>query len=55
MRPIKRLWIVYDPSCGLCSRINDWIAQQPAFVPIDLVVGDQGDVWLGNRAWIVVL
>ena len=76
MQPLKRLWVIYDPKCGLCSRVKEWIGAQPALVPLELlaadsmetkskfpqvpagelaVIGDTGEVWLGNRAWLVCL
>ncbi|MEO8027287.1 MAG: DCC1-like thiol-disulfide oxidoreductase family protein [Bryobacteraceae bacterium] len=77
MRPIlKTLWVVYDPACGLCCMVRDWMERQPAFLDLRLVaagseevlrrfpqlppgelavVGDTGEVWLGNRAWIICL
>lgn len=76
MQPLKRLWVIYDSKCGFCSRVKDWIAAQPARVPLELlaadsaeaqrrfpqlpagelaVIGDTGEVWLGNRAWLVCL
>jgi len=77
MKPtIKALWIVYDPACGLCCMVRDWILAQPAWVAVNLVaagspeslarfpqlppgelavIADTGDVWFGNRAWIICL
>jgi predicted DCC family thiol-disulfide oxidoreductase YuxK len=76
MKPIERLWIVYDAACGLCTGVKDWIGRQESFVPIEFVasgsakarkrfpqlppgelavVGDTGEVWLGNNAWIICL
>jgi len=73
---IKALWIVYDPACGLCCMVRDWILAQPSLVTVNLiaagspetqerfpqlppgelaVVSDTGDVWLGDRAWIICL
>jgi predicted DCC family thiol-disulfide oxidoreductase YuxK len=76
MKPIGRLWIVYDAACGLCTGVRDWIGRQASFVPIEFVpsgsetarrrfpqlpagelavIGDTGEVWLGNSAWIICL
>jgi len=77
MKPnLHTLWIIYDPYCGLCTMVKEWILQQPAFVKIYMVaagseeaqirfpqipvgelavISDAGDVWLGNRAWIICL
>ncbi|MBV8846441.1 MAG: DUF393 domain-containing protein [Bryobacterales bacterium] len=73
---MQRLFIVYDPDCGLCSQIKGWLAHQPAYLrlnfvssgspaarrllpslaPGDLaVVSDEGDAWVGDRAWVICL
>jgi predicted DCC family thiol-disulfide oxidoreductase YuxK len=73
---MKRLFVVYDPTCGLCSQIKDWLARQPAYVPLYFVpsglpevqqmlpglppgelavVSEEGEAWIGNRAWILCL
>ena len=73
---MRTLYVIYDPHCGLCSEVKDWLARQPSYVPLLLVpagskqaqalyprttadeiavVSSRGEVWLGNRAWIVVL
>jgi predicted DCC family thiol-disulfide oxidoreductase YuxK len=31
---MKRLYVLYDPECGLCTRIKFWLVQQPAYVAI---------------------
>jgi predicted DCC family thiol-disulfide oxidoreductase YuxK len=76
MKPLERLWIVYDAQCGLCTSVKGWISQQPALVTVEFVasgsdearmrfpqipageiavVGNTGEVWMGNGAWIVCL
>ena len=73
---MRTLYVIYDPHCGLCTEIKEWLTQQPSFVPLRLlpagspqalavyperspdevaVISSQGEVWLGNRAWIVLL
>jgi predicted DCC family thiol-disulfide oxidoreductase YuxK len=73
---IRRLWIVYDAACGICTGVRDWINRQAPLVAVKFVaagsadalrwfpqlpagelavIADTGDVWLGNRAWIVCL
>jgi len=73
---MQTLYVIYDPHCGMCTEIKDWLVRQPTYVPLRLVpagseqaqalfprtsadeiavVSDQGDVWLGNRAWVIVL
>jgi predicted DCC family thiol-disulfide oxidoreductase YuxK len=74
------LTVLYDPTCGLCRRAHEWLAQQRklielVFVPCmseearlrfphlnhdltvrDLtVIGDQGEVYMGPKAWLMVL
>lgn len=74
------LTVLYDPTCGLCRRVHEWLGQQQKlieliFVPCkseearrrfphldhdltarDLtVIGDQGEVYLGSKAWLMVL
>jgi predicted DCC family thiol-disulfide oxidoreductase YuxK len=31
---MKRLYVLYDPSCGLCTRVKGWLVQQPAYIQI---------------------
>ncbi len=73
---MRSLLVVYDPACGLCSQIKDWLLRHPAYVPLSFVpsgspeaerlmpalppgelavVSDEGDAWVGNRAWILCL
>jgi predicted DCC family thiol-disulfide oxidoreductase YuxK len=73
---MKTLFVVYDPACGLCSQIKDWLLRQPAYVALQFVpsgspearslmpqlpageiavISDEGDAWVGNRAWILCL
>ena len=33
----KRLWVVYDAECGLCTGVKDWIGRQAALVPLEFV------------------
>src|SRR5205823_2580842 len=76
MPPVTSITIVYDPACGLCTRVKEWIGRQVPLVGIQFVasgssearrkfaqlpagelavVAGTGEVWLGNRAWIVCL
>jgi predicted DCC family thiol-disulfide oxidoreductase YuxK len=73
---MKMLFVVYDPACGLCSQIKDWLIRQPAYVSLYFVpsgspeagrlmpslppgeiavISEEGDAWVGNRAWILCL
>lgn len=74
------LTVLYDPTCGLCRRAHEWLAEQRKlieliFVPCkseearlrfphldhdltarDLtVIGDQGEVYMGPKAWLMVI
>ncbi len=31
------LTVLYDPNCGLCRRVREWLSNQPRFVPLLLV------------------
>lgn len=33
---MRRLFIFYDPGCGLCRQIAIWLAGQPKFIPLQL-------------------
>ncbi|MGV9315924.1 thiol-disulfide oxidoreductase DCC family protein [Streptomyces sp. NPDC003691] len=35
--PVRRLTVLYDAQCGLCSHIRDWLVRQRQLVPLDLV------------------
>ncbi len=63
---MTRLTVRYDPRCGLCCALRDWIGRQPQLVPVDCrpstepgadlrVVADTGEVWEGDSAWLMVL
>lgn len=74
------LTVLYDPSCGLCRRVHEWLTNLPKLVELDLVpiksaearqrfpnlnheltsndltvISDEGAVYLGPKAWIMVL
>jgi len=34
---VRRLTVLYDAGCPLCTRFRDWLARQPLLVPLDLV------------------
>jgi predicted DCC family thiol-disulfide oxidoreductase YuxK len=31
---MKRLYVLYDSNCGLCTRIKFWLVRQPAYIAI---------------------
>ena len=60
------LTVFYDPRCGLCCAVRDWIAQQRQILPVVcrpktggtdelVVVADTGEVWSGDASWVMVL
>ncbi|MCZ4120696.1 thiol-disulfide oxidoreductase DCC family protein [Streptomyces sp. H39-S7] len=78
--PVRRLTVLYDADCKLCSFVRGWLGRQRQLVPLDLVpacspeargrypdldhastlsritvIGDQGQLYTGDAAWIVVL
>ena len=38
-----RLTVLYDASCPLCRRCRDWLLDQPAYVPLELVAADSAE------------
>lgn len=34
---MRLLYIIYDPHCGLCSRVREWMLQQPSYLPLQFV------------------
>ncbi|MEU6350053.1 DCC1-like thiol-disulfide oxidoreductase family protein [Streptomyces sp. NPDC047072] len=35
--PVRRLTVLYDDRCALCTFLRDWLVRQPQLVPLDLV------------------
>ncbi|MFF4736995.1 thiol-disulfide oxidoreductase DCC family protein [Streptomyces sp. NPDC001262] len=35
--PVRRLTVLYDAQCPLCTHLRNWLARQPQLVPLDLV------------------
>jgi predicted DCC family thiol-disulfide oxidoreductase YuxK len=35
--PIRRLTVLYDAKCGVCTRAQSWLANQPKFVELTFV------------------
>jgi len=77
---MKRLTVLYDGACLLCTNLRHWLRRQPQWVPLEfrslhdpavarlfpgverfepaaqlVVVSDRGAVYVGDRAWIMVL
>ena len=43
MPPVTSITILYDASCGLCTRAKEWIVQQDPFIGIQFVAADSSD------------
>nr|WP_234390393.1 DCC1-like thiol-disulfide oxidoreductase family protein [Streptomyces sp. MMG1533] len=35
--PVRRLTLLYDAECSLCTFLRDWLVRQPQLVPLELV------------------
>jgi len=35
--PVRRLTLLYDAECSLCTFLRDWLTRQPQLVPLELV------------------
>ncbi|KAF3467125.1 DCC1-like thiol-disulfide oxidoreductase family protein [Streptomyces sp. Tu 3180] len=35
--PVRRLTVLYDAECSLCSFVRDWLVRQPQLVPLEPV------------------
>jgi predicted DCC family thiol-disulfide oxidoreductase YuxK len=35
--PVRRLTVLYDAQCSLCTFLHDWLVRQPQLVPLDFV------------------
>ncbi|MFG2128094.1 thiol-disulfide oxidoreductase DCC family protein [Streptomyces sp. NPDC048751] len=35
--PVRRLTVLYDAECGLCTHLRDWLVRQPQLVPLEMV------------------
>jgi predicted DCC family thiol-disulfide oxidoreductase YuxK len=40
---MRRLTVLYDARCGLCSRARRWLERQPQLVPLELMAADSAD------------
>jgi predicted DCC family thiol-disulfide oxidoreductase YuxK len=41
---IHTLTVIYDPRCGLCTQIKDWLGRQPAYVALRLLPAGSAEV-----------
>src|SRR5262245_18187160 len=37
---MRRLFVLYDAGCGLCSRVRRWAEGQTAYVPLEFIRSD---------------
>ncbi|AQS67928.1 thiol-disulfide oxidoreductase DCC family protein [Streptomyces pactum] len=35
--PVRRLTVLYDAECSLCTHVRDWLLRQPRLVPLEPV------------------
>lgn len=43
MRPVTSITIIYDASCGLCTRLKDWIGRQLPLVSIQFAAAGSAE------------
>jgi predicted DCC family thiol-disulfide oxidoreductase YuxK len=43
---MKTLYVLYDPRCGLCTEVKEWLAKEPAFVNLQLLASDSDEARL---------
>ena len=41
---MKKLTVLYDETCGFCTRVRWWMAKQPAFVELEFLPAGGPDV-----------
>jgi len=42
---LKRLTVLYDPQCGLCRRVHEWMSEQPKYIDIAFVAVNSEEAW----------
>ncbi|GLW16387.1 hypothetical protein Stsp01_31300 [Streptomyces sp. NBRC 13847] len=35
--PVRRLTVLYDPDCPLCTRVHDWLVRQRQLIPLEML------------------
>ncbi len=40
---MKSLTVLYDPTCGFCSRCRTWLESQPKFLPLEFVAANSAE------------
>lgn len=43
---MKKLYILYDPSCEFCWRCRGWLQRQPAYLDLEFIASRSPEVWL---------
>jgi predicted DCC family thiol-disulfide oxidoreductase YuxK len=43
MPPVKSITVVYDPACGLCTRVKEWIVRQTPLLGLRLVAAGSSE------------
>ncbi len=41
---MKRLYVLYDERCALCTRVRDWLAGEPTYVELVLIAAQDPEV-----------
>ncbi|MGW1889518.1 thiol-disulfide oxidoreductase DCC family protein [Streptomyces sp. NPDC002004] len=41
--PVRRLTVLYDAECPLCTFLRDWLVRQPQLVPLELLPAGSAD------------
>jgi hypothetical protein len=39
---VRYLTVLYDPECGLCARLGQWVQEQPKWIALRLVPSNLG-------------
>src|SRR5271155_4340361 len=34
---MQKLYVLYDPKCELCSRLKDWLMEQPSWIALEVI------------------
>lgn len=34
---MRKIWVLYDSRCGVCSRLREWVGAQPTFFDVEFV------------------
>ncbi len=42
---MDEMLVLYDPNCGLCCRVKDWLVGQPKYVDLLFVPANSEEAW----------